>query len=479
MINSRNGSRRDGRHPRRRSTTKLIACAITCAATALSLSAAAGYALADPGGTAACPRWTAVLVPGTGETGPTADPGRPAGLLSPIGDGLAARFGADIAVRYLPYPATPVPYMASKTTGVEGLRTLLGGLCESSQVVLAGYSQGADAAGEVASQIGRGAGPIPADRVLAVGLLSDPHRDPATAQLGGDTAGEGIGGLREDFGQLSTRVRTVCAQGDLYCSTSEQTSPVLAAMGRAFTGNGTLIAQSSTAAMGSVGTSGLEPASVVRQVAIVAGGLTGVAANIPAILDGLTQLPNALAAADLPRAHQIVGELNNAFNPLVRMASQVDLHMVAQALSMAAPLDSSGTTAAAAQIVDILARVDITRVATDLGTGQEIAWRATQKATAGDWLGSGLDLVGLVPIAADLAATTAQALTGQGAGQLTSLASNMTTPTDPATADPLAELARQGGEAATFYGSGVHQSGYTDGVREVLGYLIDSIERAR
>lgn len=73
--------------------------------------------------------------------------------------------------------------------------------------------------------------------------------------------------------------------------------------------------------------------------------LTGVAANIPAILDGLAQLPAVVAAADLARAHQIVGELNNAFNPLVRVPSQVDLHVVAQVLSLAAPLDSSGRSA--------------------------------------------------------------------------------------------------------------------------------------
>ncbi|WP_167768855.1 cutinase family protein [Nocardia sp. CS682] len=415
-------------------------------------------------------------MPGTGETAPNADPTRPAGLLAPIRDGLTARFGTDISVRYLPYSAAPLGYAASKTTGVEGLRAELTGLCESTQIVLAGYSQGADAVGEVASQLGRGLGPISPERVLAVGLLSDPHRDPNTAQLGDAAPGEGIGGPREGFGQLTSRVKTVCAHGDLYCATSEQSSPVIAAIGRAFTGNPALTSQTTTG-NASAGTSGLEPGSVVRQVAIVAGGLTGVAANIPAILDGLAQLPAALTAADLPRAHQIVGELNNAFNPLVRMAAQVDLHLVAQALSLAAPFDSSGTTAAAAQVVDILAQVDVARLATDIGKGQEIAWRAAEKATTGDWLGAGLGLVELVPIAADLAGLAAQALTGEQGGQLASLASNFSG--DPTAGTALSELARQGGDAATFYRSGVHQRGYTDGVRHVLDYLTDSIDNTR
>ncbi|MFX0581118.1 cutinase family protein [Nocardia nepalensis] len=473
MANSRTGSRPGNRARihRRRGAATLTACTIACAGT-LSLSAAAGHAGADPGGVGACPRWTAVLVPGTGETSPTADPTQPAGLLRPIGDGLTARYGTDIAVRYLPYTAAPVPYVPSKTIGVDRLQTMLAGLCESTQVVLAGYSQGADAAGEVASQIGRGAGPIPASRVLGVGLISDPHRNPETPQLGGNTTGAGIGGPRQDFGQLSGRVRTVCAQGDLYCATSDQASPVIAAIGRAFTGNGALIEQ------GSPSSSGLNPASVVRQVAIVAGGLTGVAANIPAILDGLAQLPQALAAGDIPRAHQIIGDLNNAFNPLVRMASQVDLHLVAQALSMAAPLDSSGSTAVAAQVVDILARVDIARVATNIGKGQEVAWRAVEKASAGDWLGGGLELIGLVPITADLAGAAAKALTGPEPSQLASLASNLTSTTGTATAAALADLARQGSDTVAFYDSRVHQTGYTEGVQQVLNYLTDSIDRA-
>ncbi|MFQ6397602.1 hypothetical protein ACLMAJ_29680 [Nocardia sp. KC 131] len=60
-----------------------------------------------------------------------------------------------------------------------------------------------------------------------------------------------------------------------------------------------------------------------------------------------------------------------------------------------------------------------------------MACRAAEKASAGDWLGSGLELIGLAPIAADLAGRDSR----------------------------------------------VHQTGYTDGARQVLDYLIETIDR--
>ncbi|MGC4994190.1 cutinase family protein [Nocardia salmonicida] len=139
---------------------------------------------ADPVTESGCARWTAVLVPGTTETTATADPNQLVGLLAPIGEELRSRFGADIDVRSLPYSAAPLPYSASESGGVQALSSMLAGLCDSTQVVMAGYSQGADVAGDMASQIGNGRGPIPASRVLGVGLLSDPNRDPSTPQRG-------------------------------------------------------------------------------------------------------------------------------------------------------------------------------------------------------------------------------------------------------------------------------------------------------
>ncbi|KIA60833.1 cutinase family protein [Nocardia vulneris] len=423
-----------------------------------------------------------MLVPGTSETSATANSAQPAGLLAGVGAGLAARYGDDIAVRYLPYAAAPAPYRASQSGGVAGLTSLLGGLCDSTQVVLAGYSQGADIVGDVTSAIGHGRGPISAARVLAVGLLSDPRRDPDTPQLGAPAPGQGIAGPRaEDFGELAGRVRTHCAPGDLYCSTSPETSPALSAIGRAFTGTAALGTDSTSSDSAATTASGLIASSVTRQVVIVLGGLAGFAANLPTIVDDLAQLPNRVLAGDIAGAHQLAGDLNTQFEPLVTMAGKVDLHLVAQALSMAAPLDSSGTTATAAQIVDILARVDIARVARDAGIAQELTWRAVSKVSSGDPLGAGLEMIGLIPVAADLAGVAAVALTGEGGAQLAGLAQSFTTttPSSPEAGAALAELAREGGDAARFYGGGVHQTGYHDAVTILLNWLTSQIDTAR
>ncbi|MVU77125.1 cutinase family protein [Nocardia sp. ET3-3] len=453
---------------RPRVTAAVAAAAVLTAATATMVGA--GTAAANPSG---CAPVTAILVPGTGETSATANPAQPVGLLATLGNGLAGRYGGDIEVRYLPYPATPAPYASSESAGVQNLSAALSGLCPGTQVVLAGYSQGADVAGDVASAIGTGSGAVSASQVAAVALIADPRRDPATAQLGGNTDGQGVAGPRSGgFGSLAERVRTVCAAGDLYCATSPQTSPAWTALGKAFTGEGT---DSSPAASTTTG-GGLDAASITRQVVVVASGLAQFASGLPTLFGDLAALPGAVVAGNIPEAHRLSGEINSSFAPLVDLADQADLDLVARALELAAPMDTSGTTAIAAQIVRILARTDLHRVATDIGTAQEIAWRATEKLAAGDLLSAGIDLVGMVPVAADLAATAASALTGTS-GSGSSLASALTD--NPDTSSTLTDLARQGNDAAKFYLSGVHQSGYDSTLPAVLDWIGTQLDHAK
>ncbi|WP_156161843.1 cutinase family protein [Nocardia vulneris] len=452
--------------------TRITATAIAAAATAATIMGT-GTAAADP----KCAPFTAILVPGTTETSPAANPTQPAGLLTTVGNGLSARYGGDIDVRYLPYPAALAPYRPSQNGGVAAMSSMLSGLCASTRVVLAGYSQGADVVGDTTAAIGQGRGPLDPARVLGVGLISDPRRDPATPQLGAPATGQGIAGPRDDFGALANRVRTVCATGDLYCSTDPNAAPALSAIGRAFTSGNALpdSAGSFTPAAGA----DLDPSSVTRQVVIVLGGLAGVAANLPAIVDDLGQLPARLAAGDLPGLHQLTGDLNTQLQPLVEMASKVDLRLVARALTLAAPLDQSGTVGTAAQIVNVLAGVDVARAARDIGTAQEIAWRALDKLTGGDPLSGGLELIGLAPIGADLAGIAAAALTGEGGAHLSGLASSFTELTSPDTSQAFADLAREGGDAAQFYLGGVHQTGYDAAVVQVLEFLTSQIDTAR
>ncbi|MVU82330.1 cutinase family protein [Nocardia sp. ET3-3] len=458
--------RRRGRAPARMTAAATVTALLAATVTATAI--ATGTATAAPG----CAPVTAIMVPGTGETNAAANPAQPVGLLATLGNGLATRYGGDIDVRYLSYPAAAAPYASSQTEGKQVLSGLLGGLCSETRVVLAGYSQGADVAGDVASAIGTGSSTIAASRVAAVALIADPRRDSATPQLGTNTDGQGVSGPRtQGFGSLADRVRTVCAAGDLYCATSDQSSPAWSALGRAFTG------EDSTPAVSTSSDGELDAATVAQQVVVVASGLASFASGIPTLLGDLGALPGAVLAGNIPEAHRLSSEINTAFSPLVQLADKADLGLVARALELAAPMDTSGTTAIAAQIVAILARTDLSRVATDIGSAQEIAWRATEKLAAGDVLGAGIELVGMVPIAADLAATAAQALTTTSGGSGSSLASALTN--NPNTSSALSDLAREGSDAARFYTSGVHQTGYDSTLPTVLDWITNQIEHTK
>ncbi|WP_433635581.1 cutinase family protein [Nocardia sp. CA-120079] len=223
-------------------TSGAISAAATVAVVAAATITGAGDAAAMPGG---CTQYTAVIAPGTWETTAGADMYQqpPTGMLNPVADGLTQRLGANVTVLYVPYAASAfdqgLAYAGSKATLVSKVREILGGLCSSTRVIAAGYSQGADGLGDVMAEIGHGTGPISADRVVAVGLLSDPRRDPKTTQeLGAQQPGQGMAGPREGgFGSLTSKVRTLCGQGDLYCSVSSSSAPFISAIGKVLGGN--------------------------------------------------------------------------------------------------------------------------------------------------------------------------------------------------------------------------------------------------
>lgn len=161
-----------------------------------------------------------VAIPGTWETGHDKTP-QP-GMLAGVTNGLPGE------VDYVTYAATAFPwegdvYGASKkeaTDNARGLVQAMGQRCPGTKISIAGYSQGADAAGDLAAEIGSGLGVVPPDRIAAVALISDPRRSATDAQVGPIAPGAGAGGARVGgFGFVSDRVRTVCAVGDLYCAT--------------------------------------------------------------------------------------------------------------------------------------------------------------------------------------------------------------------------------------------------------------------
>ncbi|APA97128.1 cutinase family protein [Nocardia seriolae] len=200
-------------------SSKLTGGALAAVVAAAGILTATGAPRAEAA-PADCPGLNVIAVPGTWETSKD-DPKQ--GMLSQVTRGLPGGVRTD----YVAYPATAFPwdgevYGRSKHDAVNAARGLISTMaarCGATRFALIGYSQGADAAGDLASEIGTGLGVIPPDRVAAVGLLSDPRRSPTDAIVGPQVPGTGAGGARAGgFGWLSPKVRTFCAAGDLYCS---------------------------------------------------------------------------------------------------------------------------------------------------------------------------------------------------------------------------------------------------------------------
>ncbi|WUD69772.1 cutinase family protein [Nocardia sp. NBC_00508] len=173
-----------------------------------------------------CPSMYVVAIPGTWETTdrPDGDPPGP-GMLAGVTNGLPS----SVRVDYVSYAATAFPwesdvYGASKREAVDsarGMMTAMARECGATKIALLGYSQGADAAGDLAAEIGTGLAAVPPYRIAAVGLISDPRRSPTDALVGPPVGGAGAGGPRiGGFGFVSPQTRTICAVGDLYCATA-------------------------------------------------------------------------------------------------------------------------------------------------------------------------------------------------------------------------------------------------------------------
>lgn len=218
-----------------RSTVALIA---TATATGCGgLFAAPGIAQGTP---VDCASTFNLFIPGTWETDENADPAEPVGMLKPVADALKSAHGSAVEVYTLPYMARAFDnghtYAESKADAVskaEQVLTEVAKSCPRTKFTMVGYSQGADAAGDIAADIGNGEGPIDAGRVLAVGLLADPGAGTkGVATVGPRTSGQGIADPRpHGMGALSGRVASICDPGDLYCSIEKGSSPLLGSLG--------------------------------------------------------------------------------------------------------------------------------------------------------------------------------------------------------------------------------------------------------
>lgn len=227
--------------------TRTFAAIIVSTAVSAATMAYPTSAPATPAG--GCPAVVAEFMAGTWETNPAADPTVPVGVLKSVADPIAAATNRQVTIRFPGYEARAFDnsdtYAGSKATGVTALtRDLAEQLagCPQTKVTIAGFSQGADAAGDVAAAIGAGRGPVTPDRVLGVALLADPHRGTQGAQdISNNPVATGIAGPRSaGFGSLSGRVVQLCLGGDqpdLYCATDTSKTPIIAALGKTLSGS--------------------------------------------------------------------------------------------------------------------------------------------------------------------------------------------------------------------------------------------------
>jgi hypothetical protein len=166
---------------------------------------------------------------------------------------IRAQFGPDrLEIFTVPYtaqfhnPLSADKQMSYNDSRAEGTRaavkamTDMNNRCPLTSFVLAGFSQGAVIAGDMASDIGNGRGPVDEDLVLGVTLIADGRRQDNVGQdIGPNPDGQGaeitlhevptlsalgltMSGPRPGgFGMLNDRTNEICAAGDLICAAPE------------------------------------------------------------------------------------------------------------------------------------------------------------------------------------------------------------------------------------------------------------------
>jgi hypothetical protein len=206
---------------------------------------------------ASCPDVQMISIPGTWESSPQLDPYNPVqfplALLLSVSNPVRQQFGdGRLEVFTVPYTAEfHNPFSADKQMSyndsrAEGTRAAVDAMkamndrCPLTSYVLVGFSQGAVIAGDMASDIGNGRGPVDEDLVLGVTLIADGRRQDNVGQdIGPNPDGQGAeitlhevptlsalgltmtGPRPGGFGTLNDRTNEICALGDLICAAPE------------------------------------------------------------------------------------------------------------------------------------------------------------------------------------------------------------------------------------------------------------------
>jgi hypothetical protein len=207
---------------------------------------------------ASCPDVQLIAVPGTWESSAQDNPlnptANPKALLLSVTGPIAQRFPSSRVQTYtVPYTAqfhnplsddNQISYDQSRAEGTAATvkaMTDMNAKCPLTGYVLIGFSQGAVIAGDVASDIGNGRGPVDDDLVLGVTLIADGRREQGVGNdIPPDPPGEGAevtlhevpvlsglgltmtGARPGGFGALDSRTNEICAEGDLICAAPEE-----------------------------------------------------------------------------------------------------------------------------------------------------------------------------------------------------------------------------------------------------------------
>jgi phospholipase A/thioesterase len=206
---------------------------------------------------ASCPDVSMISIPGTWESSPQLDPFNPTqfpiALLLNVTNPIRQQVGSDrLEIFTVPYtaqfhnPLSADKQMSYNDSRAEGTRaavkamTDMNNRCPLTSYVLIGFSQGAVIAGDMASDIGNGRGPVDEDLVLGVTLIADGRRQDNVGQdIGPNPDGQGAeitlqevptlsalgltmtGPRPGGFGMLNDRTNEICAAGDLICAAPE------------------------------------------------------------------------------------------------------------------------------------------------------------------------------------------------------------------------------------------------------------------
>jgi len=203
---------------------------------------------------ASCPDVQLIAVPGTWESSLQDNPLNPIefpkALLLNVTRPISEQFKSSRVETYtVPYTAqfhnplagdTQMSYNDSRAEGTRATvkaLTDMNAKCPLTSYVLVGFSQGAVIAGDIASDVGNGRGPVDDDLVLGVTLIADGRRQQGVGQdIGPNPPGEGaeitlyevpvLSGLGltmtgprpGGFGTLNDRTNEICGAGDLICA---------------------------------------------------------------------------------------------------------------------------------------------------------------------------------------------------------------------------------------------------------------------